>query len=356
MNQPLPPFSCTYSPNIPELLTQLNCTLAISTYQAGKIIFISPKDEEYLVQLPRSFNKAMGIALKDDLMGIATKDEIIILSNSPELGKSYPKQPGVYDSFFVPRVTYYTGQVDIHDLHFGNQGLWAINTSFSCLVQVDQNYSFLPKWKPPFIDAFVSEDRCHLNGLAMEYGEPKYVSALGTGNSPQSWRENITSGGMVMDIQNNHYILQNLPMPHAPRLYKGNLYLLLSATGEVVKADLESGKYDVIHKIKGFVRGMSIYNDYIFVGISKLRQNSSTFKHLDIANDAKESGVIILHLPTGAFIGEIKYKTSVDEIYDVVVLPDMIRPGILNTIDPTHKLALSIPDATFWADISVLEK
>ena len=58
---PLPPFSCTHTPNIPALLVELNCSLIISTYQAGKVILLSAFGEG-LVQLPRNFNKPMGLA------------------------------------------------------------------------------------------------------------------------------------------------------------------------------------------------------------------------------------------------------------------------------------------------------
>ena len=51
----LAPFSCQYTPQIPELLQHLNCSIAISTYQAGKVVFISAKDENNLIQLPRNF-------------------------------------------------------------------------------------------------------------------------------------------------------------------------------------------------------------------------------------------------------------------------------------------------------------
>ena len=61
-NTPNAPFSCKYTPQIPELLLNLNCSIAISTYQAGKLVLISPKDENSLVQLPRHFEKVMGIA------------------------------------------------------------------------------------------------------------------------------------------------------------------------------------------------------------------------------------------------------------------------------------------------------
>ena len=43
---PLSPFSCTYSSHVPEILYKLNCSIAVTTYQAGKVVFISAKDED----------------------------------------------------------------------------------------------------------------------------------------------------------------------------------------------------------------------------------------------------------------------------------------------------------------------
>jgi len=349
----LPPFSCSYSPNIPELLLQLGCTLAISTYQAGKVVFISPKpDGESLVQLPRTFKKAMGIGLEGDKMAIATMEEVLVLVNSPELALYYPKQPNTYDALFMPRATYFTGQVDIHDLDYGEGKLFAVNTSFSCLIRIDDNYSFTPIWKPPFISKLASEDRCHLNGMAMEGGRPRYATAFSTGDTPQAWREEVTTGGVVMDVTNDEFIARGVPMPHSPRLFDGKLFLLLSATGELVHMDLQTGKYDVVCKIDGFVRGLARCGDYIFIGLSRLRKNSSTFAKLKIADVANQAGIAVMHLPTGAFVGEIKYHMSVDEIYDVQVLPGLLRPGILNTDKPEFRMGLSTPEATYWSKTS----
>jgi len=349
MDQPPSPFSCNFTPNIPELLNQMNCTIAISTYQAGKVIFISAKNNEELIQLPRTFNKAMGIALQGDKMAVATKDEVIVLVNSAGLANSYPKQPGVYDGLFMPRAAFYTGQIDIHDLHWGEEGLWAVNTSFSCLVLINEEYSFIPRWRPAFISGLASEDRCHLNGMAMQNGKTVYVTSFGDGDKPQSWRDNITKTGIVIDISTGETILRDLPMPHSPRLYNGKLYLLLSATGEVVCAEPESGKYEVVSNLSGFVRGMAKYGDYLFVGLSRLRKNSSTFRHLSIADKALNAGIKILHLPTGGYVGEIIYRSTVDEIYDVQIIPDMKRPGILNTYRDDYRKGLSVPGTTYWA-------
>ncbi|MBK6484664.1 MAG: hypothetical protein KBF32_00085 [Chitinophagales bacterium] len=55
MNSPVPsfaPFRCTFSPQLPELLLKLNCSIAITTYQAGKLVFISPADENICSAYP----------------------------------------------------------------------------------------------------------------------------------------------------------------------------------------------------------------------------------------------------------------------------------------------------------------
>ena len=93
MTKPPAPFSCTYSPNVPELLMQLGITLAITTYQAGKLIFISPNGANSLMQLPRDFKKAMGLAVNGRRIAIATKDEVIVLSDATGLAQNYPPKP-----------------------------------------------------------------------------------------------------------------------------------------------------------------------------------------------------------------------------------------------------------------------
>jgi len=78
----LAPFSCSFSTNTPTLLLELNCGIAVSTFQAGKLIFISARNNEKLIQLPRSFAKAMEIAIDGSKIAIASKDEVILFRNS----------------------------------------------------------------------------------------------------------------------------------------------------------------------------------------------------------------------------------------------------------------------------------
>lgn len=355
LTNPLPEkaesFSCTYTEKIPDLLMQLNCTLAISTYQAGKLILLSPKKGGGLVQLPRTFPKPMGIALDPtgNKLALACKDEVVVFANSPELGMHYPGKPGVYDSFYLPRQTFHTGPLDIHDLTWGGNRLYAVNTLFSCIVTFDDAYSFTPYWKPSFITEIKPEDRCHLNGMAMENEKPRYATAFGKVNEKQGWKKNIGKGGLLIDIVSNEILLDDLPMPHSPRIINGKLFLLFSATGELAIADPENHRYEVIAKIDGFVRGMDHCGDYLFICLSKQRKQSSSTGKLIIGEKANSAGVTVLHLPSGTVAGHIRYEDSVEEIYDIRVLPNKKRPNILNTSTPDHRYSIALPGDSFWA-------
>ena len=184
--------------------------------------------------------------------------------------------------------------------------------------------------------------------MAMLDGKPKYVTAFNKGNTPQSWRDKVTKSGIIMDVQNNTIIAEGLAMPHTPRIFNDGLYVLLSATGELIKINTKNGTYDVLIKIDGFVRGMSLHKDYLFVGLSKLRKNSSTFSKLPFAEKANEAGILIIHLPTASIAGKITYLNSLDEIYDIHILADKIRPNLLNTLTDDYKDGLMIPNTTFW--------
>ncbi len=349
MSPPAPPFSCTYSPQVPELLYQLKCTIAVSTFQAGKVIFISAKDESSLIQLPRTFDRPMGMTQRGLNLALATKDEVIVFKNEISLAKNYPKHPDTYDALYMPRKKYFTGPLDLHDISWCGNDFVAVNTAFSCIIKIDDQFSFTPVWNPSFISDIKPEDRCHLNGLVVQNDKLKFATAFNSGNTNQSWKENILSSGVLMDIPSNTIIASGLGMPHSPRVYEKKLFLLLSATGEIVEVEASSGKTSVVNKLKGFVRGMAYHNGYVFVGLSKLRKNSSTFSKLPVAEFADRAGIVILHLATGAIVGEIIYQNSVDEIYDCHVLAEMIRPNIVNTDKPEHKQGITTPQSSWWA-------
>jgi uncharacterized protein (TIGR03032 family) len=344
---PTVPFSCTHTPEFPELLAELGCSLVLSTYQAGKVIVLS-SDGERLVQLPRTFDTPMGLAVEGNCLAVATRHEIVLLMNEPRLAPSYPKQPGTYDSLFVPRQVHMSGALAIHDMLWTPRGLVGVNTLFSCLFELDTRYSFRPTWKPPFVSALAPEDRCHLNGIAAVDGEPRFVTALGATDVREGWRERKERGGVLMDVSSGEVVLGGLAMPHSPRVYEDTLYVLLSASGQLVAIDPERGRCDEVRRVDGFARGLARGGDYLFVGTSRFRRNH-TFGDVEQALEKKAfCGLTVLHRQTGALVAELRFLRSCEEIYDVQVLPGLRRPGILGVSDPTYRRALATPEQTFW--------
>ena len=337
MNNQPSPLSCVYSPNLPELLNYTNCTLIISTYQAGKIIFVSAIDTHNLIQLAFGFHRPMGIATTGDQLAIATRDTVEVLVDSPELSSADSKRFGMHDRLYVPQTTYFSGEVNMHDIAWGDDGLWGVNTLFSCLVLANNTLSFEPKWFPSFITDSVGEDRCHINGLALEEGKPRYVTALGESNIEKGWRRDKVSGGILIDVEKDEIVLRNLSMPHSPRIYDDALYFLLASTGELARTTLDAGSFEIIAQLPGFARGMARYQNYLFVGLSRLRKSSPTFADLPIAQRSLFSGFVVLDLQSESIVATFKYENGCEEIYDIQIIPAVHRPGILEKEKETKR-------------------
>jgi uncharacterized protein (TIGR03032 family) len=281
-------------------------------------------------------------------IAIASLYDVTLYTNAGRMAQNYPKQPNTYDALYLPRSTYYTGETDIHDLHWQNGALWAVNTRFSCLSTFNIDHSFVPIWKPFFIDSLAPEDRCHLNGVAFQNEKPKFVTALGKSNSPYGWREKKINGGIVIDISTNSILSENLPMPHSPRIYKEGFFVLFSATGEIARVN-NNGSFEIMKSFDGFVRGMDRVGNFLFIGLSKLRTTSSTFQDLPIASRSVFCGVVVVDINSWSTIGYLKYENGVEEIYDVRILPGKRRPGLLTTEKTGHFMAITTPEGDFWA-------
>lgn len=341
------PFQARYSPNLPELLRRLDCSLLISTYQAGKLVVVSAPDDERLIQLPRTLDRPMALARDGRRLAVSTAGAVQVYVNDDRLAENYPRQPKTYDSLFVPRIRFETGCVETHHLEWEGEALLLLSTLFSCLARIGVEHSLEPVWSPAFVSALAPEDRCHLNGVVFHDRTPRFATALGTGDEPESWRRTLPNGGVLIDVPSGETVVSGLAMPHSPLLVNGTLYALLSGTGELIRVDTEAGRYDVVKKVGGFVRGMSWHADHLFIAHSRLRKNSSTFRDLPIANDASTSGIVIIHEPSLAVVARLTYQTSVDEIFAVEPLPGMTRPGIMPE-SPTAQMPITLPESSYW--------
>jgi hypothetical protein len=143
-------------------------------------------------------SSAQPIAARNDLSGEQAAGPAGATDLAPQV---QPRE--THDACFLPRSSDVTGDIGIHEMAWAGaeaDELWVVNTRFSCLCTLDPAYSFVPQWQPPFITALAAEDRCHLNGLAIVDGCPRYVTALGRTDVRNGWRAGKARGGVLMSV------------------------------------------------------------------------------------------------------------------------------------------------------------
>jgi uncharacterized protein (TIGR03032 family) len=347
------PLRAVHTPNFPELLRSLGVSLLVTTYQAGKLVMV--RDEgDHLNTHFRSFASPMGLALKGNRMAIGTKFQVWEFVDIPAvIAKLEPPAP--YDACFLPRSCHVTGNIQIHEMAWGaDNDLWVVNTRFSCLCTLDGASSFSPRWRPPFVRALEPTDRCHLNGLAMIDGHPRYVTALGETDTPGGWRANKANGGVLMDVESGQVITRNLSMPHSPRWYGGRLWVAESGVGTLGYVDLQSGKYNPIAAMPGFTRGLDFTpahrpdgRAFAFVGLSHVRE-TAVFSGIPITErltaDERTCGVCAVDLMSGNVVALLRFESGVEEIFAVTVLPGKRYPDLINDDARILENSFTVPD------------
>jgi uncharacterized protein (TIGR03032 family) len=349
------PLRSVHTTTLPQLLIHLDVSLAVTTYQAGKLVLLRAERRDgqppgsVLNTHFRAFKKPMGFAWEPGRFALGTSTEIWEFHDMPAVARKLDPidSPTSHDAAFLPRNTHITGDIQIHEMAWipqlksssSNEAeksslseLWFVNTRFSCLATRSSLYSFEPRWKPPFISSLAPQDRCHLNGLGIRDGKVRYATALGETDSGGGWRENKRSGGVLIDIPSNEILVRGLSMPHSPRWHNGRLWVLESGNGGVGVVDEQTGRYEEICRLPGFTRGIDFAGPYAFVGLSQVRE-SATFSGIAIAEMKQEDrccGVWAIDTRNGQIVGFVKFLEGVQEIFAVQVLRGIRWPEVLS--------------------------
>jgi uncharacterized protein (TIGR03032 family) len=331
-----------HSGNLAEFLNQLGISLLVSTYQAGKVLSVGCHSEKVQIRF-HDFEQAMGLARTPTGLAIGTRRQVWFLPAAPDLAAQV-KPAGEYDGCFLARQAHFTGPVMAHDLAWCGGELWVVNTLFSSLCVLRPEYSFVPRWQPPFVSALAGEDRCHLNGLAADEKGPRFVTALAETDTPAGWRAHKANGGCLIDFSSGDIVARGLSMPHSPRLHQDQLWMLDSGRGQLNRCDLAKGQLDTVAQLPGYTRGLDCFGRFAFVGLSRIRE-SSVFGGLPISEHKGElrCGVAVVDLVTGQTVCSLHFKTGVEEVFDVKVLPGFRNPllsGPFPDIDQAETLWL----------------
>lgn len=314
-----------------DWLGRNDCSVALTTYQAGRLFLIGRKPDGAVRAHERLIEQCQG--LWTDGRSLWTSGLYALWRFENDMGEGMVTPAGV-DRRFVPREGRVTGRIDIHDIGVGDLGQFGgapgtgpifVCTAFNCLATTSDTGSFRPLWRPPFVSALIAEDRCHLNGLAMDGDRAAYVSAVSRSDVADGWRERRRDGGVIVDVQKNEIVAKGLSMPHSPRLYDGRLWVLNSGRGDLCTVDPKDGTITPVAFCPGYARGLAFVGRFAVIGLSRPRRNQ-TFEGLEISErlEAKDaaprSGLLVVNIDTGETVEWLRFEHTIDELYDVAVL------------------------------------
>ena len=335
---PANPVQLTGSRHILGWLHEQKVSLAFTTYQSCRLFLLGLHEDGRLSAFERLFDRAMGLYATPERLYMSSRFQLWRFENMLAPGATH----NGYDRLYVPRAGYTTGDLDTHDIvrtsapgfESGPEpGLVFVNTQFNCLATLSTRHSFRPLWKPPFISKWIGEDRCHLNGLALAGGLPRYVTAVSRSDVVDGWRDRRRDGGVVIDVTNNAIVAGGLSMPHSPRVYRDRLWLLNSGTGEFGTVDLDSGRFEPVVFCPGYARGLAFWSHYAIIGLSRARESTFTGLALDDNLSARDTearcGLLIVDLDSGDIAHWIRLEGVITELYDVQVLPGVRKPTAL---------------------------
>ena len=347
---PIPPeggrIDINFSQGLAGFLASANLSIGFTSYQTGRLYLIGHGADGKLALHEAVYPQAMGVVGDADRIYLGTLTQIVRMENV--LGPNQ-RANEVHDRVYVPRNMQTTGNIDIHELGIrGNGNIVFVNTRYSCLCEPSVTHSFRPVWKPAFISRLAAEDRCHLNGLAMVDGEPKYVTAVCRSDVVDGWRDRRHDGGIIIDVDSDEIVAEGLSMPHSPRVHDGRLWVLNSGSGELGWIDPADKAFRPVAFFPGFLRGLAFHKDHAFVTLSKPRHGRFEGLALDDRLREKDAdawcGIQIVSLSSGDVAHWLRFDGAITELFDICVLPGVQNPITLGPQSAEIRDFLTVED------------
>ena len=240
-------------------LTARNASLAFTSYQTGQLFLVGVMANNRVSFHQSHFPRAMGLHVDGGRIYLVSNVNVWRLENV--LGPNQRANQH-FDTFYMPRNAQYTGDLDGHEIALdASRRIVFVNTKFSCLA-VPTRGLLLPS---EFIGIAERTGAIARIGVAMLRRACRDVSG---------WRDRRWEGGVIIDVQSNEVIVDDLSMPHSPRVHEGALWVLDSGRGYLVKIDIATKARTDIAFCPGFLRGLAFAGRFAIVTTSLPRDGA----------------------------------------------------------------------------------
>jgi len=230
-----------------------------------------------------------------------------------------------HDRLFCEQSTRTTGFVGCREVAVAADGTPRFtSTLFNCVAMASTRHHFTAAWRPPFVTAYVGEDRAHLTGLALDRGVLAYATCAAMSDVRDGWRAGLRDGGVVVDARAGEIVARGMSLPSSPRLHDGRLYVTSAGAGELRRIDLADGRAEVVARVPGLARGLAMHGRFAALGCSRAHPEGpyAATAAGALPDERARQAVVIVDLGRGLVVGELELLAASGEVFAVAVLED----------------------------------
>ena len=225
----------------------------------------------------------------------------------------------------------YPGCLYIHDLALVGGKLCANAVGHNSVVELRPDGSFRPLWWPKCMERdgrpVFGQNYIQLNSIAAGESLRSSFYSASSGRigrlRPGHLNYRVDRQGVVFSGRTREPACSGLTRPHSARLWNGRIWLANSGYGEV--GFVNQGKFEVVCKLPGWTRGLSILSGIAFVGTSRVIPRYSRYAP-GVDLDKSRCAIHAISLETGCVLGSIEWPFG-NQLFAIDWIEDRVSSG-----------------------------
>ncbi len=318
-------INATPSAGFVEWLAASGSSVVVST--GDKLLTIG-LDGSRLVVTELRFDIVMGLAAgPDGTLHVASRWQLHELHDALDGGRG----PGGEDRLLFNQVSHTTGFVGVRDVAVDGSGRVLFTTALcNGVATIGDSLNFDLVARAPFVSEDVAEERCHVTGLAVDDGEPAYLTCAAETDDPAGWLADLAHSGVVVDLRTATVLARGLSLPCSPRLHDGQLYVTNGGTGELLRIDRHDGTATSVVELPGLARGLAFVADRAVVGCT-VPPDEGPYAALPVALDppaGARHGLAVVNVETGVVEHTLTVEAGSGEVHAIAIVEGARLVGI----------------------------